>query len=289
MLSLAVSRTLPPLTWFRSFEAAARTLSFTAAAEEIGLTQSAISQQVKSLEQRLGVALFVRRPRGLSLTDEGRKLLPQVSASLDTLTQAARSLGVSANPDVLTVAMSVSVAQWLITPHLNRFVQAHPNIRLRVLSAVWPDDFNPSRAYVNIQFGPQHQTGAGARLLEPNDLVPLRAPSMTGDISELPLIETVGTSGGWSAWQAKHGPLSQPTLLTDTYGMALEMAAHGSGVALVSEVLATHAIRSGRLVRANTGTIAGSEGYYLSCKNNHALAHQFEEWLLALLSAESRG
>ena len=88
-----MAKSLPPLPWFRSFEAAARSLSFTAAAQEIGLTQSAVSQQVKALETRLGVPLFVRRPRGLSLTDEGRKLLPQVAQALAGLAAAADSYG----------------------------------------------------------------------------------------------------------------------------------------------------------------------------------------------------
>ena len=83
---------LPPLNWFRAFEASARTLSFTAAAEEISMTQSAVSQQIRALETRLQVSLFARHARGITLTDEGRKLLPQVEAALETLTDANRTL-----------------------------------------------------------------------------------------------------------------------------------------------------------------------------------------------------
>ena len=85
-----MSKSLPPLTWFRAFEAASRHLNFTMAANEIGLTQSAVSQHVRSLETRLGVFLFVRKPRGLALTDEGRKLQPQVGAALELLGEATR-------------------------------------------------------------------------------------------------------------------------------------------------------------------------------------------------------
>ena len=103
-----MTRSLPPLTWFRSFEATARTLSFTAAAEEVGLTQSAVSQQVKSLEQRLGVRLFIRKPRSLAMTDEGRKLLPQVAAALGTLAYATEAFDRQVDQNVLTIASSVS-------------------------------------------------------------------------------------------------------------------------------------------------------------------------------------
>jgi len=105
-----MAKSLPPLTWFRAFEAAARNLSFTAAADEIGMTQSAVSQHVKALESRLGVALFIRKARGLALTDDGRKLIPQVASALGTLTAASRIFETGTTQNLLTVATSVSVA-----------------------------------------------------------------------------------------------------------------------------------------------------------------------------------
>ena len=101
------------MTWFRAFEAAARHLSFTAAADELGLTQSAVSQHVRALEVRFGIQLFQRRPRGLALTDDGRKLLPKVGVALDTLADAAATFDADPTSDLLTIATSVSVAQWL--------------------------------------------------------------------------------------------------------------------------------------------------------------------------------
>lgn len=274
-----MAKALPPLTWFRSFEAAARTLSFTAAAEEIGLTQSAVSQQVKSLEMRLGVPLFARRPRGLSLTDEGRRLLPQVGAALETLATAAGTVTTGPSKNLLTVATSVSVAQWLIAPHLPEFMAANPETRVRIVSAIWPDDFHSARADVEIRFGSQKQVGKDAQALRPNRLVALKSPHLPGRLEDLPLIETVGTSGGWQAWQAEMGPAQQPTLYTDTYGMALQLAAHGSGVALVSELLSHHAIASGMLERAHPGAIPGQEDYYLSINERIPAAVAFRSWL----------
>ncbi len=275
-----MSRNLPPLTWFRSFEAAARTLSFTTAAEEIGLTQSAVSQQVKSLELRLGIPLFIRKPRGLTLTDEGRKLLPHVGAAIATLAQATEPFETAVVPNLLTVATSVSVAQWLIAPSLPDFSKAHPEVRIRLLSAVWPDDFHASQADVEIRFGSKAQAGPKARVLLPNRLVPVKSPTLTGDPHAWPLIETVGTSGGWSAWQKTYGSTAQPSIYTDTYGLAMQLAADGNGVALVSELLARRAIDDGRLEPAFPGAISGTEGYFLRHQETSAAAAVFVDWLI---------
>lgn len=279
-----MAKSLPPLTWFRAFEAAARHLSFTAAADEVGMTQSAVSQQVKSLETRLRVALFTRHARGLSLTDSGRRLLPQVGTALEKLAVATEIFDVGPTENQLTVAASVSVAQWVISPNLSEFTAHHPSVRVRFMSAIWPDDFHTARADVEIRFGSEKQVGKNAELLTPNRLVALKSPLLTGDLEGLPLIEAVGTSGGWRAWGEKVGGELRPGILADSYGMALQLATHGNGVALVSELLAGHAIQSGLLERAHTASIPCQEGYFLSINESNPTASHFRAWLLAQLS-----
>ncbi|EFO32940.1 glycine cleavage system transcriptional activator [Roseibium sp. TrichSKD4] len=274
-----MTKSLPPLTWFRTFEAAARHLSFTAAANEIGMTQSAVSQQIKALETRLRVALFTRHARGLSLTDNGRSLLPQVGAALEKLAFATEAFDAGPTADQLTIATSVSVAQWVITPHLASFMSNHPDVRLRFLSAIWPDDFHTARADVEIRFGSQKQVGKNAELLEPSRLVALKSPRLEGKLEELPLIETVGTSSGWRAWGEVFPGCSAPSIFADSYGMALQIAMHGNGVALVNELLAGNAIKEGLLVQAHLASITGQEGYYLSINEINANAVSFRDWL----------
>ncbi|MEM6759480.1 MAG: LysR family transcriptional regulator [Pseudomonadota bacterium] len=278
-----MAKSLPPLTWFRAFEASARHLSFTAAAEEIGLTQSAVSQQVKALETRLAVALFTRRARGLSLTDEGRKLLPQVGSALGALAAATDAFDTGPATNLLTVAASVSVTQWVIAPHLARFAQEHPDIRIRFQSAIWPDDFNLTRADVEIRFGSETQVGRNAQRLLPDRLVAVKSATAAGDLISLPLIEAVGTSSGWKDWASKVGPVPEPQLFADSYGMALHLAAQGNGVALVSELLIGHALASGAITRAHPAAIDGNEGYFLSVNDANPHAVQFQAWLLAQL------
>ncbi|MEM6387385.1 MAG: LysR family transcriptional regulator [Pseudomonadota bacterium] len=279
-------RSVPPLTWFRSFEAAAQTLSFTAAAEEIGLTQSAVSQQVKSLEVRLGVSLFVRKPRSLALTDEGRKLLPQVAAALGALEAATATFDRGGNENVLTIATSVSVAQWCISPRMSEFSSLNPDIAVRLLSAVWPDDFKTRQADVEIRFGTKAQAGNDALELLPNRLVAVKSPKLKGGLGQLPLIETVGTSAGWGAWQRKYGALHKPVLLTDTYGLALQLAADGNGIALVSELLVANALRAGTLEIINDAFVKATEGYYLSFDETAKGAAAFVEWFKETASGQ---
>ena len=279
-----MAKSLPPLTWFRAFEAAARHLSFTAAANEIGLTQSAVSQQVKSLETRLRVSLFTRQTRGLLLTDDGRRLLPQVGAALQTLASATQDFDTGPQQDLLTVAASVSVTQWVITPYLTSFAKQHPNIRLRFLSAIWPDDFHSARADVEIRFGSEKQVGHNAKALTPSRLIPLRSPDLSGPLEELPLIGAVGTTDNWASWNEHFGTALRPTTFADSYGMALQLAAHGNGVALVSELLARHAVETGVLTRAHPGSIPSQDGYFLSANTENPSARTFSAWLLNQLT-----
>lgn len=283
-----MGRSTPPLTWFRSFEAAARTLSFTAAAEEIGLTQSAVSQQVKSLELRLGASLFIRKPRSLALTDDGRKLLPQVASALGTLASATETFDQEREENVLTVATSVSVAQWCISPRLSNFTQIYPELNVRLLSAVWPDDFHSRRADVEIRFGTAEQAGGNAVELLPNKLIAVKSPNLKGDLDKLPLIETVGTSTGWADWQSKYKARSRkPTLFADTYGLALQLAENGNGICLVSELLVTHGLSSGSLEIVSDGYLERAEGYFLSYATKADGAENFVDWLHRILEVQT--
>ncbi|WP_103764411.1 LysR family transcriptional regulator [Roseovarius confluentis] len=275
-----MAKSLPPLGWLRSFEAAARHLSFTAAAEELGLTQSAISQQVKSLETRLGVPLFTRRARGLALTDVGRRLLPNVEAPLQALATAMVGMDTEPPGGILTIAASVSVAQWIIAPWLPEFRLRHPTTNIRLLSAIWPDDYHLFRADIEIRFGSARQVGPDADAILPNRLIAVKSPKLAGGLQDLPLIEAVGTSSGWQSWSKAIGKTPQPALQTDTYGMALHLASLGNGVALVNEWLAGHALQTGLVERAHPASIPAHEGYYLSIDQSKPAAAEMRAWLM---------
>lgn len=275
-----MARTLPPLNWFRAFEAAARALSFTAAAEEIGMTQSAVSQQVKSLEMRLGVPLFERKARGLALTDHGRRLLPQVDTALATLNAAAGAFFSDKPVGLLTISASISVIQWVIAPLLPSFTAAHPDIAIRFVGATWPDEFTRTVSDIEIRFGSQKQAGPNALLVGSNRLFAFKAASLGGAVEHLPLIEAVGISDGWKAWGlAADCACPTPSLYVDSYGVALELAVQGNGVCLVNELLARHPVQQGLIEKAHDTWIEANEGYYLSARTDSAEARSFAAWI----------
>jgi len=275
-----MAQALPPLNWFRAFEAAARHLSFTAAAEEIGMTQSAVSQQIKSLELRLGVPLFERKPRGLALTDHGRRLLPRVDAALDTLSAATSAFFADKPAKLLTISVSISVLQWVISPLLPSFRAANPDIALRFISAIWPDEFSRTIADIEIRFGSKKQASPKAALLGSNKLIALRPKTLTGPIEHLPLIEAVGISGGWSAWgQAAGLDLLTPSIFVDSYGAALELAVRGNGVCLVSELLSRHPLKHELIEPVSDVRVDAKEGYFLSSNSDRPDVRTFTDWI----------
>jgi len=264
-----LSRALPPLTWFRAFDAAARHLSFTAAAEELGLTQSAISQHVRSLELRFGVVLFERKPRGLALTDEGRRMVPDVNRALSTLAEVSRDFDNRPEGPSLTIASSVSIAQWYLAPGIADFRTANPDITIRIMNTTWPDEFHLPIADVEIRFGSERLVGKGAERLGPNRSIVVASPDLSiepDNLARHPLIAPVGTSDGWRPWAdavGYAGPI-EPTLLVDSHGMAVDLASRGAGVALTSSLIAAPAIAQGKLHQIDLPTIESIDGYYLA-------------------------
>ncbi len=292
-----MSKSLPPLTWFRAFDAAARHLSFTLAADELGFTQSAISQHVRALEDRLGTPLFLRRHRALMLTDAGRLLVPDVAAAMARLHNAtARFLPSSSHPK-LTIATSASIAQWLLAPHLRDFQRWHPDITIQILTTVWPDDFSNTNADVDIRFGPPDVVGQGATLLEPSMLQVVAAPAIADQITnpidwhqliKFPLIQAIGISTNWSdlAKQVKAPITVTPSIFVDTHGLAVDLAVSGAGIALTHSLISQGPIKEGKLAKIPIEPDIAEEGYYLARKMTTFPDAQdaFVFWFLAKLS-----
>jgi LysR family transcriptional regulator, glycine cleavage system transcriptional activator len=285
-----MAKSLPPLTWFRAFDASARHLSFTAAAEELGLTQSAISQHIRALETRLGAPLFLRKPRGLTLTDAGRHLVPDVAAAMARLRIATDAFEQAAKGDILTVATSVSFAQWFLAPGLPDFRRRFPDVRVRLVTTVWPDDFVASNANVEIRFGLAEVAGGGARQLGNNRLVAVAAPELVRGISAddwknlllLPLIQPVGISDSWIKVMKSIGQANcpEPQYFVDTHGLAVDMAVNGVGIALTSALIAAPSLLAGRLVAFPLPDIQAREGYFVAIKGPAEAAEQgFVDWL----------
>ena len=128
---------LPPLNWLRAFEASARLLSFTAAASELNMTQSAVSQQIKSLEQHVGRPLFLRFPRAIQLTDTGHAYLPVVQEAFSTLVTGTRMVTGGDRGQVLTVQSNLAFSVFWLAPRLGSLLDKHPWLKLNITTATW--------------------------------------------------------------------------------------------------------------------------------------------------------
>jgi LysR family transcriptional regulator, glycine cleavage system transcriptional activator len=303
-------RGLPPLDLLRGFEAAARHLSFTKAADELFLTQSAISRQVQGLEEALGVPLFQRRHRALLLTDEGQVLQQAVARMLRDLGETVERI-TGAPGGMLTVTTMVTFASLWLVPRLAKFRQVHPEIDVRIAANNEVLDLDRDRIDVAIRYAAPDRVPAGATQLFGEEVLPVCAPALLKDKSR-PLREPADLAHHvllhddptgsrfpalpylqWDVWlQAMSLPDLQPrgALHFSHYDQLIQAAANGEGIALGRLPLLSKQIRDGRLVapfekaRARGRGTVSTRGYFMLA-TPHAAGRpevkHFMEWLLA--------
>jgi len=292
---------LPPLNWLRAFEASARALSFTAAAQELSMTQSAVSQQIKSLENALGRSLFTRRVRGLELTDEGRVYLPTVQAAFALLQEGTSVLTGRNDPDVLELHVNLSFAVFWLTPRLGGFMREFPWVRLNVVTSIWPEEKQSAAAAVEIVFGQGKSEGRVGRRLGHDTIFPVCAPALAkrirsvDDLMRERLFDLSGTLQSWDSWLEANPAQSTDTRpavdRASTWAVSLAWAQQGLGVALAHDTVASHLIQTGQLVRPFTFSLPMKEAYYLIApEGTHAnpAAQAFKGWLLREMKREMK-
>ena len=260
-----MARNLPPLNSLRAFEAAARHLSFTKAAEELHVTPAAISHQIKALEEQLGVALFRRLTRALRLTQAGQAALPPMRDGFDRLAEAVELLRAQEDSGAVTVSLDPSfAAKWLV-PRLDRFRAAHPELDVRLDATDKLADFQRDNVDLAIRYGSGNYPGLEVERLLSEEIFPVCSPKLLespvplaepGDLRHHTLIhlewdsENV-TAPNWRMWllaagihdiDFTRGPVFSMTTL------ALQAAIEGQGVALASSFLVADDLAAERLV-----------------------------------------
>jgi LysR family transcriptional regulator of beta-lactamase len=280
-----------PLNALRAFEASARHLSFTRAGLELSVTQAAVSAQVKNLEARLGVPLFRRLPRGLTLTDEGQALLPMLSDSFGRLGSIVEQFRSGAHREPLTVAaVSTFAVGWLL-PRLESFRREHPFIELRLMTHNNKVDLAGDGLDYAIRFGQGAWHGTHAEPLFEAPLTPMCTPGIArrlanpSDLLGETLLRSY-RSDEWRLWfeQAGAGTIIQPLrgpVLDSSLALAAA-AAQGAGIALLPRSMFLHDLQSGRLVQPFAVQVrVGS--YWLTQLQSKALSPVmagFRNWLL---------
>lgn len=291
-------RFLPSLSLLQAFEAAARLQSVTAAAQELSLTQSAVSRQIRALETQLGTALFLREKQTIRLTPGGASYAREVRDALRKISQA--SMNLRANPGGGTLSLAILPtfgARWL-APRLPRFLADNPGITLNLVTRLVPFDFATEAVDAAIQFGqPGDWPGVESLRLMGEYVVPACAPSLCGpsgfaSVAELrraPLLHLTSRPDAWERYFLHHGADAENVcgMLFDQFATAAQAAAAGLGVALLPGFLIGDEIADGRLVRALDRPMRPEGAYRLfwpKAQDDYPPLSRFRDWL----SAETR-
>jgi LysR family glycine cleavage system transcriptional activator len=288
---------LPSLNGLRAFEAAARHLSFTQAASELNVTQTAISHQIKRLEQELGVRLFVRQNRSLTLTPEASQYLPGVRAAFNDLKLATDRLLRKDQDHVLTVSTLASLAAKWLLPRLSAFQEAHPGIDVRITTSTSLVDFQRDNVDAGIRYGRGQWPGVRADWLMADEAFPVCSPALANgtrplkcpeDLRDHVLLHTSNAnSDDWRLWLTAAGlpaDLSkQPGVTFDLIFMTIQAAIDGIGVAMGRTSYVQDDIAKGRLVVPFKIALPADAGFYLVSPQARADSPKlsaFREWLV---------
>lgn len=295
-------RRLPPLAAVRAFEAAARHMNFTRAAEELGMTQAAVSYQVKLLEERLGSTLFFRTGRQVQLTETGRRIAPIISGAFDNLDDAF-SVARTESEAVLTISCSNSFASKWLAVRLGGFQMQRPALAVRLHAADNIVDFARDEVDVAIRNSPGPWPGLSSHFLMRVPIVPLASPEFLekhpairtpADIMAMPRLSPDDV--WWIHWLESVGGCAQGTrpatgVRLDSQNLEGNAALAGQGIAILNPALWLPEIQAGRLVQPLDGIAYGRRHYWLvypEYRRNAPKVRAFREWLLAEMAADAQ-
>lgn len=294
-------RRLPPLKSLRAFEAAARHLSFTRAADELFVTQAAVSHQIKSLEDFLGVQLFIRRNRQLLLTDEGQNYWPKIRDIFEILSNATEEIKAQRASGALTVSVVPTFATVWLVPRLSKFQQLYPDIEVRLKASDEKVDFVREDVDIAIYYDTGDYPGMHSETLLSERLTPLCAPSLLEgdkplkhpqDLKQHILLHD-GTTEDWRRWlkfagvrgiNLNHGPVFSHT------AMVQQAAIYGQGIAMGHIVLSQSDVQAGRLVQPFELMMESDYSYDIVCPQESAQRPKvkaFTDWILETVKLES--
>ena len=292
---------LPSLNGLRAFEVAARHLSFTQAANELNVTQTAVSHQIKRLEDEIGLKLFVRKNRTLALTPAAKDYLPGVRAAFQDLRLATERLMRRDDDHVLSVSTLASLAAKWLLPRLSGFQREHPEIDVRLTTSTALVDFVRDDVDAAIRFGRGPWPGLRADRLMTGELLPVCSPALASsdkplrtpkDLTRHVLLHSDGFQDDWRLWLTAAGvevDLSKNHALTfDLSFMTIQAAIDGLGIAISRRSFVENDIAAGRLVVPFDIVLSSDAGFYFVCPEANAGRPKiaaFRDWLLRSIAA----
>lgn len=290
-------RRLPSLNALRTFEAAGRALSFTKAAAELHVTPTAVSHQIRSLEEWLGTKLFERSTRSVRLSEAGERYLPSVQAAFDTLEAGTERIVGRSESRVLTVSTTASfTTKWLV-PRLGSFQARHPAVDVRITTSLELVDFATSDVDLAVRYGRGSWPGLETQRLFRERVFPVCSPALQGgrpplrepaDLARHTLLHVARAPDEWRMWLTAAGlPTLKPAgdLTLDQYVSTLQAAMDGLGVALGHTHLVAGDLAAGRLTAPFDLELSGDFAYYVVYPRSPPpsdSARAFRDWLLAM-------
>ncbi|SNT73878.1 LysR substrate-binding domain-containing protein [Paracoccus seriniphilus] len=287
-------RRLPHVTWLRSFEAAARHSSFSAAADELNLTPAAVSQQIRLLEQHLDMQLFKRLAKGVELTDMGQAYALPIRKSFLTMQTATDGLFGKKRKSIIRVRASISFAALLLAPRLNAFRQQHPDIEIELSTTVWADRMSDASIDLDIRYGdgdwPEHnihrlQVAAATIICHPDYAATLGDMPSAAILTAADIVQVVGSETDWDRL-FEHCGFDQPRpdhwMKADSSLIALQILRAGHGCSIISRSFARQDLQSGTLVAPYPVEIPMGESFFLVERNDMGPRGDIEvfiEWL----------
>lgn len=289
---------LPSLKFLKTFQVAATRQSFKAAAEELFVTPSAVSHQIKALEAQLGIALFARGPHSLSLTDAGRSYLQHVETVFARFETVTEQLLIRHGRSVVRLQIPPFFATELLLPRLTAFLEAQGDTDIHINTLPTPLPVHAADADLSIIVGAAPEGGQTCHKLFSQTFVPACSPALlqripidtVEDIKHHTLITHEARRDGWQRWAELLGIELHPKKLVrvDTMFAAAQAAEHGVGVALVSAPLAHERFMQGSLVKLFDVELQTGESYFLVFRNEDAVrpdVSALKQWLLEQFSA----
>lgn len=269
---IAPRRFLPSISSLQALEAVERLGTATSAAAELSLTHSAVSRQLKALEDQIGVTLFRREGKGLALTPAGADYAQAVRGCLKDLARASLKIRASGSRSNLNLAILPAFGIHWLSPRLRAFSDAHPDITVNLSTRLSPFDFSRDKLDAAIHFGARNWQGVDYLELASERVIPACAPALVPngpvapqDLQAMPLLHLESRPGAWEEWFDRHAcPAARLRgMLFDQFSQMAEAAALGFGVALLPDFLAEAEFRRGRLVPAFASYSAAEGTYFL--------------------------
>ena len=289
---LAPRRFLPSISLLSAFESAARTQSFTEAARELDLTQSAISRQIMALEGQLGVELFIRDKKRVKLTLAGERYANEIRTALKAI--ASASLALKANPEGGTLNLAILPTfgtRWL-APRLPDFLAKHPGVTVNLTTRLQPFQFEQDRQDAAIHFGRNDWPGTHADYMFDETVIPVCAPDVLSaqnitrpeDLLKAPLLHLATRADAWPVWLSKQGVTAGGSggMMFDQIATMAQATVHGIGFALLPEFLIENELATGRLVPALSLPMKSVGSYWLvwpDTRGGYPPLERFREWL----------